>query len=128
MARRQRWKRRRAPVGVAFAFLALAIQVLLPFVVAAEIDLLGNPAYASAPICSASLHEQQPGQQSDHGLGTTCPLCLTLAASHGFTGASSAALPLPQGDGVAVDQIISPWQSATPVAASYNSRAPPVIA
>src|SRR5579862_740996 len=57
MTRGQRRKdRKAAPQGTGLAFLALAIQALLPFLVAYEIALASTPAYAESAhvICSAS--------------------------------------------------------------------------
>jgi hypothetical protein len=55
--------------GEWLAFLAVAIQVLLPFLVAFEIALAGNPAYADAiPICHApdSQSAAPGGKQADN--------------------------------------------------------------
>ncbi len=118
------------PAGIGMAFLAVAIQVLLPFLVAYEIALMASPAYAGTVtfICSASgTHSQVPdgSNQSHHGLSDGCPLCTAMAAGQAFTTPSPVALPLPRVvEGDIVTAPIAP-RIAPIVAAPYQSRAPP---
>jgi hypothetical protein len=126
-----RVRQQRAPSGVALAFLALALQVLLPFLVAYEIGVLGNPASAETTIiCTASGSHAVPNQQSgadqpDHA--GPCSLCIALAAAHAFTAAAPGTLPLPHRVArITLQAAVSHRTFAFP-AASYHSRAPPFI-
>lgn len=124
----ERLTRKKAPAGASLAFLALFLQVLLPFFVAFEITAL-SAAADDAVICSASgshgaAQHENGSDQTDHG---ACSLCIALAAAHAFTGATPVALPLPQ-PRESVQFSVAVTQSATTVAvASYNPRAPPFI-
>jgi hypothetical protein len=126
--------RRAGPQGTWLAFLALAIQSLLPFLVAYEIALASTPAHAqdTSVLCSASASPSSSNATIDHtthhGLIGSCPICMALAASHAFTAAAPVALPLPQ-----PAQVIQRYMARVPhafadAAASYNPRAPPFIA
>jgi Protein of unknown function (DUF2946) len=134
MTRARRPKERRsAPQGAWLAFLALAVQVLLPFLVAYEIALAGSPAYAATiTICRAPGSADAPAKTGEHGarhaLNENCPLCAALAAAHGFTVPTPAPAPLPR-----VPVLLTlRWEAAPlallPAAASYAPRAPPSIA
>jgi hypothetical protein len=122
------------PEGIGLAFLALAIQILLPFLVAFEITLARTPAYAESksPICSASGSTTSPAHLIDHtahhGLADGCPICLALAASQAFTAAAPVALPLPQAALVLRNQPALTPPLFGGISASYRSRAPPVLA
>jgi hypothetical protein len=120
--------RKRAPPGAPLAFLALALQVLIPFLVAYEISVLSSPAYAGdAIICSAahagSSHRSAP-DHTDHG---ACPLCVTLAAAQAFTNAAPVPLPVPrQVESITLQA--GPARLVTTLAAApYNPRAPPAL-
>jgi DUF2946 family protein len=126
----QRHRHRNPPRGTWLAFLALAIQAMLPFFLAVEIARAGNPAYAdSIPICSALGHRGSGDTSGDHhGIADGCPICTALAAGHAFTAPPATPLPLPVAcAGIALS---APEASAAAVLAtsSYQSRAPPVIA
>jgi hypothetical protein len=126
---------RAVPEGTWLAFLALAVQVLLPFLVAYEIALASTPAYAEGTtvICSASSSTTIPAAHpvdhtAHHGLAAGCPLCIAAAAAHAFTAAPPVALPLPQARSVILHHAgVAPRPYAS-TAASYNPRAPPSIA
>lgn len=121
--------KRAAPSGAWLAFLAVAVQVLLPFLVAYEIALVSSPAYAasSAIICSASDTHAAPASHTQHGLSDRCPLCVALAANQSFTAATPITAPLPRTiSGIARYSAPSHGASAFGVA-SYNSRAPPTV-
>ncbi len=125
-----------APEGTWLAFLAVAIQVLLPFLVAYEITLAGTPAYAASKtttICSASGSTTSPASRSTdhtahHGLADGCPICMALAAGQAFTAAAAVALALPQVKAVVLRVTVHASRVSTLAAASYNPRAPPFIA
>jgi len=126
----QQVRTRTPPLGVGLALLALAIQVLLPFLVTADIALLSKSAYAdTAIICSAGVSHAPSSapapDQKDHG--GTCPLCLALATGQGFTSAAPLAIPLPlRAESIVLDAA-SPRLAFAAAATSYNPRAPPVI-
>jgi len=131
----KRITRRAAPQGTWLAFLALAVQVLLPFFVASEISLASAPAYAQGTtvICSASGSTTTPAPHpanhaSHHTLSDGCPICIALAASHAFTAAPPVALPLPQATSVFLLHSADAPRAFASTAASYNPRGPPSIA
>jgi hypothetical protein len=130
----QRPRGKTPPEGIGLAFLALAIQVLLPFLVAYEITLAGTPAYAESKIqiCSVSGSTSSSAHPIDHaahhGLTDGCPICLALAASQAFTAAAPVALPLPQAEPILQHQAAHTPQVFSGTTASYRPRAPPAIA
>jgi len=132
---RSRRKTREAPQGLWLAFLALAIQTLLPFLVSYEIALASSPALAETTvICSASGPATTPAgapanHAAHHGFAAhACPLCIALASSQAFAAAPSLALPLPQGNPIAIAHSTLTLRTGVAPAASYNPRAPPFIA
>jgi hypothetical protein len=132
VAARQRRRPTTARSGAALAFLALAVQVLLPFLVAFDIAFASRSAEAEpiGIICSAGLADTHNSPSSNrathhHGLSDNCPICAALAAGQAFTAASPILLPLPQGAfGFAGDRMaVQPTPAVT--ASAYDSRAPP---
>jgi hypothetical protein len=120
-----------APPGAWLAFLALAIQALLPFLLASEIALGNTQAYAEATsvICTASgSTATQPSHSSHHGLADNCPICLALAAGQAFTTLAQAVLPLPQAASITLSLVAPAPGALAGFAASYHPRAPPFIA
>lgn len=126
-------KRKALPQGFALAFLAVAIQLLLPFLVAFEIAAASTPAYAeTTTIClaagSTALAAHPGGETTHHGLAEGCPICIALAAGQAFITPAPIAAPLPRvfRRVFFVSQLVS---ATTPlINASYNPRAPPSIA
>lgn len=123
------------PQGIGLAFLALAIQALLPFLVAYEIAFSGTPAYAEGTtiICSASGSTASPAahqtnHNSHHGLADGCPICLALAAGQAFTTTAPIAAPSPQAAAVILTLTALAPSAFADFSASYNPRAPPFIA
>jgi len=128
MTARQHRAQTPAPRGAWLAFLALAMQVLVPFFMAVEIARAEVPG-AAAVICSALGHETHEGNgDADHGLGDHCSICTTLAAAQGFAPPSAPPLPPP----ATVDRTILAAadipQAALLVTLSYRSRGPPSVA
>jgi hypothetical protein len=121
--------KRAAPSGAWLAFLAIAVQILLPFLVAYEIALVSSPAYADrdAAICSASGTHSAPTSHTKPGLCDQCPLCGAMAATQGFTTAIPVAVPLPRTTGSIVFDVATASHATHFAAASYNSRAPPTV-
>lgn len=127
-ARRYRSPRPRAPRGAWLAFLATAMQVLVPFFMAVEIARAEIPG--AAVICSALAHgtHHGSGNGADHSLADHCSICTTLAAGQGLAPPVAPPLPLPvavgHSDLIAADMA----QAALLVTSSYRSRGPPFIA
>jgi hypothetical protein len=123
--------RRAAPPGAWLAFLALAVQALLPFLLASEIALGNTQAHADGTtvICAAAgSTTTQPSHSSHHRLADNCPICLALAAGQAFTTLAQVALPLPQAASFTLSQATAPAPDAgAGFTASYNPRAPPFI-
>jgi hypothetical protein len=129
-ARHRRHHHRKPPRGTLLAFLALAIQAMLPFFLAVEIARAANPAYAdTVVICSALGHHDSNGTTGDHrGMADGCPICSALAASHAFTAPPATPLPLPVACGGVARATPDTATAAFFAASSYQSRAPPIIA
>jgi Protein of unknown function (DUF2946) len=127
IARRHR-SQMRAPRGAWLAFLAMALQVLVPFFLMAEIAR-AEPGGA-AVICSAIGHQTPPGGNNagDHGLADHCSICTTLAAAQGFAPAGAPPLPLPATIGRSTVTVADLSAPALLVNSAYQSRGPPSIA
>ena len=132
VAARQRRRPRTARSGAALAFLALAVQVLLPFLVAFDIALASRPAEAGPAgiICSAGLADTHTSPSSNrtphhHGLSDNCPICTALAAGQAFTAVSPVLLPLPRDAFVFAAEPVAVQNTPAVAAAGYDSRAPP---
>jgi hypothetical protein len=122
-----------APTGAWLAFLALAIQVLLPFFIANDVALAStqtDPDYTIV-ICSAfgaaKVPAQQEGSHHRHGLLSGCPICTALTAGQAYTPGAPLTLPLPQTEAVVFLRVAYAPRAPSIATASYNSRAPPFI-
>lgn len=123
------------PRGFWLALFAATIQVLLPFLVALDLVLADNPAYAGRTLfvcdgaqATSSTGQHQEKHQTHHGLSAACPLCAALAAGQGFVAAEAPSVPLPQS---AARPLLNPLPRATlstAAHAAYDSRGPPTIA
>jgi hypothetical protein len=121
---------RKTPRGAVLAFLALALQVLLPFFVAAEIAH-ANAHGDAAIICSAlgpGAHEANGTTGDRHGIAASCPICTALAAGQGFAPPPAPPLPLPTALGHSVVAVADTSARAALIPSAYRSRAPPSIA
>jgi hypothetical protein len=127
-ARRLRLARECKPRGAWLAFLALAMQVLVPFFMAVEIARADGPG-AAAVICSALEHSthQGSGNTGDQGLGDHCSICTTLAAAHAFAPPGGPPLPLPLSVGRTFLAASDTPQATLLVTSSYQSQGPPSI-
>jgi hypothetical protein len=128
--RRHTQRKTAAPPGAWLAFLALAVQVFLPFLVAYEIELAGTAANAETiTICHTAGTSTAPGQDrgdtSHHGISECCPLCTTVAADHAFIATAPAAPPLPYGAHYRSFSAHNATGTSSIVATPYQSRAPP---
>ena len=130
-------KRSRIAFAAWLGIVALAIQALIPALLAAEIDIAGREGGASIfTLCAFghvhvdSTHDGQGGTdtpQHDDELGAACPICIALIASPAFTAPTPVALPLPMASAIAalarIDGQEAPLRFAT---TAYRSRAPPI--
>jgi hypothetical protein len=125
---------------IAFAawlgIVALAIQALIPALLAAEIEIAGQQGAGVFTLCAfGHIHvgtapDQQDGKhspQQDDELGIPCPICIALIASPAFTAPPQVALPVPLAS--TLDALAPSDGQEAPVrlaATAYHSRAPPV--
>ncbi|MGO8917459.1 MAG: DUF2946 domain-containing protein [Stellaceae bacterium] len=131
-----RWRRQRSAIAAWLGLVALAIQGVVPLLVAVEISLAAGAGEDSVfEICeyghlhAATPHEERaPGQSHHHDGddGALCPICIALHASPVFTAPTTLALPLP---------VVREIASAVPemrrslrlvALVAYRSRAPPI--
>jgi len=123
------------------ALLAIGVQLVLPLSVGLQIAARGTASALTAfntELCLADHSVASPDADANDrsGPGNThndnpaggCPLCLALQAMHAFTDASIAPLPAPRISGKSL--AVAAHDAPTPVTdvASYQSRAPPVMA
>jgi hypothetical protein len=128
-ARRHRLPQTRPPRGAWLAFLAVALQVLLPFFIAVEIARADVPG-PDAVICSAlgSGAHHDGGTTNDHQSDGGCPICAAVAAGQSFTAPAPLAVPTPRVCD-RVDLSVAPLRGiALLVSSPYQSRGPPTIA
>jgi hypothetical protein len=127
------WRVQRSAVAAWLGLLALAIQVGLPLLVAAEISLAARAGTDSVfEMCEyGHLHvaEHEPGTAHHHHHdgddGGLCPICIALHAGSVFTAPTLLALPLPVAAPIAT---AAPETRAEPrrvTLTAYRSRAPP---
>ena len=114
---------------------ALLVQVLVPALLAAEINLAQEEHGQSVfTLCAfGHVHLGVPGDNTapaDAGhhddAGALCPICLALLASPAFTAPPSVGLPLPVAVRLEVFVPVPSRPPTTAVATVYRSRAPPV--
>ena len=124
-------RHRKNPRGTLLAFIAVAIQAMLPFFVAVAMVRASNPAFAdSIPICSSlgPAGQHDSGTAGDHRGGGACPICAAVAAAQSFTAPPAPLVPLPVSCArIALPSTDTPrlsFKSASP----YQSRGPPTIA
>jgi hypothetical protein len=124
----------RISIAAWLGILSLAIQALVPALLAAEIRLAQSEQGQSIfTLCAyGHLHThaaQQEGDTPSHDddIGTICPICIALLASPTFTAPPEIALPLPAVAHVeSADESPCAFPRAT-YAAAYHSRAPPSL-
>jgi hypothetical protein len=130
-------KRSRIAFAAWLGIVALAIQALIPALLAAEIEIAGREHGASVfTLCAfghihlATTHDGSSGTdtpQHDGELGAACPICIALIASPAFTAPSPVALPLPPASAIAALAPIDGREAPARFAITgYRSRAPPV--
>jgi Protein of unknown function (DUF2946) len=121
------------------ALLAIGMQLVLPLSVGLQINTRGAAAMLAAfetELCLADHAGAAPvadtGDRSEPGKSPSdnaggCPLCLVLQVLHAFTDSPVAALPLPSVSGKTLGLATHDAATATPLTASYRSRAPPTL-
>ena len=123
------------------ALLAIGVQLVLPLSVGLQIAARGRASALTAfntELCLADHSVASPGADTNDRSGPGnphndnpaggCPLCLALQAMHAFTDTSIAALPAPPISGKSLAVASHDTAAATAPTASYQSRAPPVMA
>jgi len=119
--------------GAWLGLLAVAIQIFLPFVIAAEIramaaeELVLADAFDPATTCLHDVSGQPRGDHRAplHGAVSGCPICVALAAAHAFAPPAAPLQALPHVvESDLVTAAIAP-RTASILAAPYQSRAPP---
>jgi hypothetical protein len=130
-------RRKRSTVAAWLGLVALAIQAVLPLLVAVEISLAAGAGENSVfELCeyghvhAAAPHEADgaPGKSHhrDGGDGAICPICIALHAGPVFTAPAILALPLPTVREIAT---ALPEMRRSPrlvALVAYRSRAPPI--
>jgi len=130
-------KRLRSAFAAWLGIVALAIQALIPALLAAEIEIADREHGASVfTLCAfghvhlATTHDEPGGSntpQHDGKLGAACPICIALIASPAFTAPAPVALPLPLASAIAAPAPIDAQEAPVRFATSaYRSRAPPI--
>ena len=116
--------------GALLAFTAVAVQAILPFIVAIALVRATNPAYADESICSAfgSAAHDQGGKTSDHGGAIGCPICNAVAASHVLASPPPLLVSLPVSCGTIAFSVTDASIDALVAVSFYQSRAPPTLA
>ena len=117
---------RSPPRGVLLAFIALAIQALIPFFLAVEIARAAGPVdTGSIPLCSSIA--QHSGTSSDQPSNGSCPICAAVAAGYTFAAPPPLAVPLPRHCD-SIDLSVAPLHGPLSfIAPAYQSRGPPAI-
>jgi len=112
-----------------FGGIALAVQALLPLLLAVEIRLATTAEFPAAHAAAATSvihpHQPSPFAPHHHGIAGSCPLCLALAANHGFTATTPAAPPLPNSAALDLIAVAPPERPVFRALSSYFARAPP---
>lgn len=129
MTRQRHLVNRKLPLWLGLA--ALAVQVLLPFLIAVEIRVLTEDPFLfgsldPALVCSHDSNDQ-PANPKRHSIAA-CPLCTALAAGHAAPLATAAILPVPHEFALVADAVPTAIPPISRLQASYNARGPPVRA
>lgn len=133
MARRQhRGVKRKAQSAVWLGFLALALQVLVPFFLDADLASAAERANSADTIVICSVYgtktvlaPDQGGNHHRHGLLNGCPVCTALAAGQSIPLTEPPTLSLPQAEAIAALPKAAISRASQFSVAFYRSRAPP---
>jgi hypothetical protein len=117
-----------------FGGLAMAVQALLPLLLAAEIRLADA---GEMPVCAPAgaeealgpiTHRQHSSSTHHHGGMAACPICQTAACGHAFADTAAApALPAPLAYETAAGFAQPPLAPQALYSSSYRARAPPAL-
>jgi len=132
-----RWGGERRTIAAWLGLIALAIQMALPLVVAAEVSLAAGAGEDSVfELCeyghvhAAAPHDaDEPDGKPQHHKGDgdlLCPICIALHAGPVFTAPAALGLPVPTAATIAA---AAPEMRTAPrlvAVTAYRSRAPPV--
>ena len=129
------WSRpKRIALAAWLGLLALAVQSLIPVLLAAEIQIAATQSGKSVFTLCAFGHihvahgadGKAPDSSGDEDQGTVCPICVALQAAPPFTAPPQIALPLPAALPLAT--IVADTRPAAKhvTTAAYRSRAPPL--
>jgi hypothetical protein len=114
--------------GLRLALLALAVQALIPFLVAFQLRALAQSPEAAvldAPLCLHDGSGQPAGGAPHQDCTAACPLCAALAAGS-LIGPPPAGVAIPLVIGAEVPTTApAPTLAGLVPSASYRSRAPP---
>jgi hypothetical protein len=115
-------------LGLWLGLAALAVQLLLPFLIAVEIRVLTEDPFLfggldPALTCSHDSNDQ-PAVPKRHNLAA-CPLCTVLAAGHATPLATAAILPVPHQSALIADAVPTAIPPVSRPRASYSARGPP---
>ncbi len=126
MTRQRHLVNRKLPLWLGLA--ALAVQMLLPFLIAVEIRVLTEDPFLfggldPALICSHDSNDQ-PAIPKRHNIAA-CPLCTALAAGHAAPLATAAILPVPHQSALVADAVATAIPLVSRLQASYSARGPP---
>lgn len=133
MALRQRLHRHgKNRRGTLLAFIAVAMQAMLPFFVAVALVRASDPAYAGTiPICASpgtAGHGANGTSGDQHANCGDCPICTALAAGQAFTAPPTVPLPVPVSIGRIVLSATDTPQLSLLASSPYQSRGPPALA
>ena len=123
--------RKAALRGLWLAALAIAGQLLLPFLLAFEIALAAphGDGEIGLALCSITQHAAvpKPGNErtGHHTAPVGCPICQALATAQLFTQPPAVALPLPRIATTIARPSAPRWRPTVASTAPYRARAPP---
>ena len=109
---------------VALAIVAMAVETLIPLVVAGDIAAVQANAL---PVCSAAGHASLPADDSGkHRPAGTSPICAALAAAAAMTTPAAIPLPAPLGWRLIRPPVLASAGSFRAAPLSYDARGPPL--
>jgi hypothetical protein len=123
----------RRDAGVWLSFFALYLQILLPFVVAADLRIIGATDAAGFALC----HYDATPAKGDDGTGgvpgsgsghtpSCCPLCVALGTGVPFTTPVAPVLPMRLASVVILNGSVAVAPVGADTAFHYEARGPPL--
>ena len=109
---------------VALAIVAMAVETLIPLVVAGDIAAVQANAL---PVCSAAGQAPPTGDRHHQpNAGGTSPICAALAAAAAITTPAAIPLPAPLGWRLIRPPVLASAGSFRAAPLSYDARGPPL--